>query len=227
MHQQNTEPIADDHSLFPSLTDEQLAVRAQEGSSACFGALVDRFESRLLTFLTKRLGNTHTAQDIAQDTFVKAWEKRDRYNTRWRYSTWLYTIASRRASNHLRQQASRNTLSHNIDPVARDTPHVSSALATHEAHTLVWQLAAKHLSSNQHTILWLRYGEDLSCKDIARVLSTTSVAVRAALHRARKTLREHLLKAQASHEHARKPATAHAQTPQLVQHRTLHLESVK
>ncbi|MFG0257515.1 MAG: RNA polymerase sigma factor [Phycisphaerales bacterium JB043] len=180
----------DDPSSFPSLSDEQLALRAKDGSSASFGVLVDRFESRLVTFLRKRLGDIHAAEDIAQDAFIKAWESRHRYDPRWRYSTWLFTIASRRASNHLRQRARRETLrlvGEHVDGQAPTDPVVRD-----ESSALVWDLARRHLSMAQHTTLWLRYGENLSCKEIARVMGSTSIAIRATLHRARKTLRENM-----------------------------------
>ncbi|MHC4974988.1 MAG: RNA polymerase sigma factor [Planctomycetota bacterium] len=181
----------DDSSSFPSLSDEQLALRAKDGSSASFGALVDRFESRLVTFLFKRLGDMHAAEDIAQEAFVRAWESRGRFNPRWRYSTWLFTIASRRASNHLRRQSRRGTL-HLVGEHAGDEGERADVVERDETRSLLWDVARRHLSQAQHTALWLRYGEDMSCQEIARVLGSTSVAVRASLHRARKTLREQI-----------------------------------
>ncbi|MEE8146382.1 MAG: sigma-70 family RNA polymerase sigma factor, partial [Longimicrobiales bacterium] len=84
------EPIED----LPVCT---LVSRAQTGSLSSFAELVARFEGRLFNFLLRRTRCVADAEDLAQDTFVRAWQRIRRYDPRWRFSTWLFTIAHRLA----------------------------------------------------------------------------------------------------------------------------------
>ncbi len=171
---------------------EDLARRAQAGSAAAFGALVEMFEGRLHSFLLRRTGREHDAEDIVQETFVRAWERIERYDDRWRFSTWLFTIGSRLAAGHGRR--------------ARHDPAAPRAGATDPAALAVvpddpadlqaernlgrrlWDAAARTLSSDQHAALWLRYAEGLAVADIAHVLGKSPVGVRVILFRARERL---------------------------------------
>ena len=81
-----------------SQTDEQLAVAAQAGSAAAFDELVQRYRDKLLRFLITRCASQANAEDAIQDTFVSAWRYLGSYDTRWRFSTWLYRIAIRNAA---------------------------------------------------------------------------------------------------------------------------------
>ena len=78
-------------------TDEQLAIRAAEGCLDSFEQLVHRFQVPLLHFLTRYTRRTEDAEDITQESFVLAYENIKRFRPKWRFSTWLFTIARRQA----------------------------------------------------------------------------------------------------------------------------------
>jgi len=168
-------------------TPEQLAARAAEGSLDAFGELVKRFEVRLFNFLLRRTGSRADAEDLTQEAFIRAWEKIQRYEPTWRFSTWLFTIAARLAVSHHRKR--RPTLrwieeedSEAAAPFEREDDVNSGAK--------LWRLAGKVLTPEQHTALWLRYAEDMGIDEIAVVLKKSQVGVRVMLFRARQLLAE-------------------------------------
>lgn len=173
------------------LTPEELAIRAQNGSFICFSELVNRFEIRLYNFLLRRVGIPADAEDLTQETFIRAWKNIQRYKPRWRFSTWLFTIGSRLASSHLRQSA-RTRAGVLFEAEARRTPDPSRALHLSEQRGRLWALAERTLSRDQHTSLWLRYVDGLSIQEIAVILGKSQVGIRVSLFRARETLAKHL-----------------------------------
>lgn len=177
-----------------SATPEELATRAQRGSLACYGELVTRFEGRLYNFLLRRTGSASEAEELAQEALVRAWERIASYDRRWRFSTWLFTIASRMAvSRHRELTRGRSRAIAAME--ARETyvaqgneqhPGASTEMKDEFAH--VWRLAEATLNAEQLTGLWLRYAEDMSISDIATVLRRTQVGVRVMLFRARQSV---------------------------------------
>ncbi len=84
------------------LSDEDLIFRVQGGDNDCFDLLVDRYKSRLYNYLFRLVRNEDEAEEIAQETFVKAFIHADKYKTIAKFSTWLYTIATNLVRNRLR-----------------------------------------------------------------------------------------------------------------------------
>ncbi len=170
-----------------TISAEELACLARQGSSAAFGELVDRFGGRLLTYLHHKTGSWHDAEDLVQETFVRAYQNLDRFREVQRFSTWLFTIASRLAISHFRRSRAEKTLpemeSVTAGPVAE--------LTRRETKRSLWK-AAKGLSANQFEVLWLKYSEGMAIKEIARVMGKTPVYVKVLLYRARINLAKRL-----------------------------------
>lgn len=172
----------------PSRTPEQLAVRAAEGSLEAFGELVRRFEVRLFNFLLRRTASRADAEDLTQEAFIRAWERIHRYEAKWRFSTWLFTIAARLAVSHHRKR--RPTLRWVGDE--EESPPAPERDEEIASGARLWALAGRVLTPEQHTGLWLRYAEDMSIEEIAVVLRKSGVGVRVMLFRARQVLAEQL-----------------------------------
>jgi RNA polymerase sigma factor (sigma-70 family) len=206
LHQPNTRASASARPLPPApmpttasdagpalsdLSPEELARRVQGGSSACFAELVGRFEGRLFNFLLRRVPASADAEDLTQDTFVRAWQRIDTYDPSRRFSTWLFTIAARLASSHRRTFArdSRRRAGANS---AAEAPDPARHAGQREHSGRVWELVDEALNSDQRSAIWLRYVEDMPITEIARVLGKSSVAVRVALFRARRALADRL-----------------------------------
>ncbi len=91
-----------ERARLKALSDEELILRVQEGDNVCFDLLVDRYKGRLVNYLFRLVRDRDEAEDIAQETFVKAFIHAGKYKTIAKFSTWLYTIATNLVRNRLR-----------------------------------------------------------------------------------------------------------------------------
>jgi len=89
-------------SKLKELSDEELILKVAEGSNLSFDILVDRYKVRLYNYLFRLVRNEDEAEEIAQETFVKAFIHAGKYKTIAKFSTWLYTIATNLVRNRLR-----------------------------------------------------------------------------------------------------------------------------
>ena len=163
-------------------TEERDLIRqARNGSAAAFAEIVDHHQHRLLRYLMLRGLQQADAEDAAQKAFVTAWEKLDTYREKWRFSTWLYTLAQRAIDT-----GPDHTPLHQTEGL---TDALDPALEQQMKHNL-WATARKHLSGTAFTTLWLHYGEGFTNAEIARITRRNRVAVKVMLHRARETLKD-------------------------------------
>jgi RNA polymerase sigma-70 factor (ECF subfamily) len=170
---------------------DELVRHAQAGSPAAFEALVARYESPLYNFLLRRAASAEDAEELAQDAFVRAWQRLASYDSRWSFSTWLFTLARRIAATRGRTLPPRGE---GPGALALASVHAdpSSALSATEERANLWSIADRVLDLDQRSALWLRYAEDLPIGEIAQVLARSPVAVRVMLFRARARLAPHL-----------------------------------
>jgi RNA polymerase sigma-70 factor (ECF subfamily) len=183
----------------------ELALQAQAGSRAAFGALVERYEAPLFHFLALRANSRAEAEELVQETFLRAWLKLDRYRSEWRFSTWLFTLGRRIAASERRRTRVRANGASELDELSV-VSDPSGGLVAREDRAQIWSIAERHLSGEQCSALWLRYAEDLPLDEIARVLGKSAVGVRVLLFRARAKLAQHLDPAE--HRDSRTAASA-------------------
>src|SRR5207248_2886131 len=96
----NTGEATVTHETKTAVVDEaiaELAARAGLGSIEAFEELAVRFEKRIYGFLWHHVGNAHDAQDLTQETFVRAWRAMHRFDPKRDFATWLFVIARRAA----------------------------------------------------------------------------------------------------------------------------------
>jgi RNA polymerase sigma-70 factor, ECF subfamily len=168
-------------------TEEQLAVRAQTGCAASFEQLVRRCQAPLVQFLLRRTRCRADAEDLAQETFVRAHRALQRYQPLWRFRTWLFTIGHRLSLNLRRRQVREEPMLRPED-VRSPASEVGDSLVAEESRRAVWQVVGELLDEEQVTILWLYYVEELSTTELGRVLGRSRGAVKTILFRARKKL---------------------------------------
>ena len=173
--------------ILQALTAEELARRSQGGCPAAFAELVERYGTRLFKFLRYKTNSPHDTEDLVQDTFVKAYENIHRYKDTWKFSTWLFTIATRLAYSHFRRSRSFQT----VGRIESSAPEPGQMIVEKETQQSLWALA-RGLSMNQYQALWLKYGQDMSIKEIATVLRKSQVNVKVLLYRARINLAKRL-----------------------------------
>ena len=171
--------------------DCELAHEAAKGSLPAMESLVLRHEARLYRFLLSRMQNPMVAEDLTQETFIIACRKIHRYNPRFAFTTWLFTIGNRLAASAWRRY--RPTVE-TIPEIKDSSPNPADSAEFNEARDNLWSKARMLLSDSQYAALWLHYGEDLAIKEIARTLRKTVPGVKVLLHRGRNKLAGHLEK---------------------------------
>lgn len=180
-------------------TDEDLAAQTAAGSPAAFEELVSRYSPRLFYFLRSRSESDEDIEDLMQETFLRVFRNIDRYDPKWKFSTWLYTLAVRLAISRHRAKKT-NTLP--LDPELPENPSPGpqeNLIQKEEAQARqnIWTVA-RNLNPGEYRALWLRYAEDLSIKEIAKTMNKTQLGVRALLHRSRLKLGQKLRSASPS-----------------------------
>jgi RNA polymerase sigma-70 factor (ECF subfamily) len=176
-----------------------LARQVQQGCQDSFTELVERYGNRLLQFLRNRTGTVQDAEDLMQDTFVKAYQNIHRYRDSCRFSTWLFTIAKRLS-------ISRHRSRRYLRPAGKLESEVAESVDAHAQEQIgrgLWA-TARSLAENQYQALWLKYAEDMSIKEIAAVTGKTQVNVKVLLYRARTNLAKKLRNVAANDQAAKR-----------------------
>lgn len=162
----------------------------QNGDPTALSALVAEYRDGLILYLNSLVGNLHTAEDLAEETFAVLLVKKPRHNQTATFKTWLYTIGRRLALNHIRAQK------RHPDQSMEDVYSLQSEQATPEkllavkerSQTLHRGLLALPLQYRQ--VLWLVYFEEFSMKQSANILHKTVHATETLAYRARNALRQ-------------------------------------
>jgi RNA polymerase sigma-70 factor (ECF subfamily) len=167
---------------------------ARNGSSEAFGSLVSGYRDGLLRFLLARSASYADAEDALQDTLINAYRYLNSYDSRWRFSTWLYRIAiNNAASNRLPDSLEIADLA---DEEGDPLQHCIAA----SDHENLWLVARRSMKQEMYTAMWLRYVEDMSINDIATVLDRTVSWTKVNLLRGRQTLEAVMNKNAADHQ---------------------------
>ncbi len=170
-----------------SESDKDLVRQARAGSLVSFEALVSMYQDRIFNFLMKRNGNRHEAEDLLQDTFVRAFRNIDKFDEAYRFDAWLYTIAARLTINR-RRNAGREAIA--MEPEKISEMSGGSLPVTDDAGNDLWAKVRSVLDSRQFTVVWLKYVEDMTSAEIADVMGVTGVNVRIILYRAHRKLQK-------------------------------------
>ena len=174
---------------FSAMTDEELVVSYACGNNAAFDVLLERYKQSLYTYILFTVRHNGLAEDIVQDTFIKAITtiKQGRYTETGRFKAWLMRIAHNLMIDYFRQKKNENTISNddydldlwNSSSLGEDTVEVE--LVRTEVLSDVKKLVAC-LPDAQREVLEMRYYKDLSFKEIA---DRTGVSINTALGRMR------------------------------------------
>ena len=164
------------------MTEEQLVEAARHGSAESFNELVGRYREGLLRFLLLRCRTRADAEDALQDTLVNAYCYLGSYDSRWRFSTWLYRIAMRQ----IRRTIIPADVS--VDELVDESPDALQHCIEQAERENLWLVARRVLSGDAYAAMWLRYVEDLPLADIATALGRSQAWTKVALMRGRRRL---------------------------------------
>jgi len=177
-----------DASLSIASDDALIARVLRADDRDAFGELVHRHQSSVRNFLRHLArGDAALADDLAQETFVRAYHSLRRFNGTSTFGTWLLGIAH----NHFRNARRRaRTAAHALAQFATEPPSADAQARSDLAQDLA--RALEHLSEDERTVLHLHYHQGLSHADIAAVLPWPLGTIKTHLARSKEKLRTHL-----------------------------------
>lgn len=168
--------------------DSRLVERARDGDTRAFADLVRRHQGPVFRFLLRMTGSRDEAMDLAQETFMKAWQALPRWQPRAQFRTWLFQIARNGALDVLRRRGAVEFVPIEDEPVAvAQDPGPDEQLDTRERYRLL-EAALQRLPAEHREILLLREIESLSYAEIAVALGIQEGTVKSRIARARVAL---------------------------------------
>ena len=172
-----------------ALHDAELIQRTLAGDESAFGFLVDKYKGSVHALAYRKLNDFHTAEEITQDTFLKAYQKLSTLKDPGRFPGWLYVIAARCCISWLRQNRlqteSFDTVKEEMN--TQSWTKYADARLREEVHN-----ALESLPESERTVLTLYYMAGMTSEEIGRFIGTSCGAIRDRLYRARIHLKEEL-----------------------------------
>ena len=174
--------------------------RALAGDSQAFEWIVRRYRPGLYKLVLRMVKNPQEAEDIVQETFIKAFNALPSFSEEYAFSTWLYKIAINHCIDHFRKKKLPTlSLDKPIDAkegeIKREFPDrgltPEGAVLRRERHRLV-QEAIQKLPEHYRTVIILRHQEERSYEEIAQILGIPLGTVKARIFRAREMLKKML-----------------------------------
>ena len=165
---------------------------ARGGDTEAFGELVKATYADTYTLAFRLMGNVDDANDVVQETYIRAFKALGRFRGDSRFTTWLYRITANRASTHLgRRKRLGHTLLDEDTQLVDETPEHDPEFTIDNGQLHVRLVEAlERLSRPMRAVVVLRDVYDLTHEDIARELGISVTAAKVRLHRARRRLRE-------------------------------------
>lgn len=193
-----TSPAANPYLKDP---DVQLMLRVREGDEAAFAQLVATYQDRLIGLLTNMVGDRTSAEDTAQEVFLRIYRARHGYEANAKFSTWLFSIAHNLASNTRRSRTRRKESQLNSAPDSSGPQSPQEQLVAEKSALMPSRVMAKaeliekvqaameSLNERQRMALLLHKFEGMNYIDIGAAMEMTPQAVKSLLSRARDQLR--------------------------------------
>ena len=189
---------------YTALSDQEVVARAREGREPAYRELIRRYERPVFSLVFRMVRDRELAEDLTQETFVKALNAVESYRPEFKFSSWIFKIANNAAIDHLRRRELQ-TLSLEGAPNAV-TPEAIEATALQlrdrletpleelEARELGGQIetAIARLRPEYRSCILLRHVEGRAYEEIAEILDLPLGTVKTYIHRARNELRASL-----------------------------------
>ncbi len=169
--------------------------KAKTGDQVAFTFLLDHYWNEVYGFMLKRTENETDSEDIAIETFSKAFDKIATYNPEFQFNTWLIAIAKNVHIDMLRKKKSTvfveitDNEDHQAYNIADTTPSIEDALITEQNLSRLLQFI-KELKPHYQEVIQLRYFQEMSYQEIAEQLNEPLSNVKIKLLRAKKLLAE-------------------------------------
>ena len=176
------------------LTDSAIVTKARRGDADAFRALVERHSRPLFRLAFRMTGNQQDAEDVVQESFLRAWRRLGRFDDRASFGTWLYRIATNCSLDAIRGRKRRPVDSGMEEPVLAlpaGDPTPERVAMSGEVRERVAE-AMDELSASERTAFVLRHFEGMRIEDVSRVLGCQPGATKHSVFRAVRKLRRAL-----------------------------------
>lgn len=178
----------------------QIIYKMNNGNREAFADLVTLYKSQVYSICLRMTGLPQVAEDLAQDTFIRAYTNLDKYDTNRKFTTWLYRIATNLSIDYLRKKKPGASLDANVpgtdgltmySQLGSGEPGPDEQAVQSELQTRV-RAAIYRLPEKYRSAIVLKYLEDLSIKEISEILDIPEATVKTRVHRGREYLRKWL-----------------------------------
>ena len=189
---------------YADVSDQQVVVFAQQGREDAYRELISRYERPVFSLVFRMVRDRETAEDLAQETFIKVLNNIDRYRPEFKFSSWLFKIANNITIDHLRRrQLDTISMEGAPDAVTAESARATSIAIASSAPSALEQLESRELGGaiekaiaklrpEYRACIILRHVEDYSYDEIAEIVKLPLGTVKTYIHRARQELRESL-----------------------------------
>lgn len=177
-------------------TDKQLYKEFLNGSKSSFESIVIKHKDNIIYFLQRYVKNIDTAEDLAQDVFVYILIHKEKYDFKYALKTYLYTIAKSKALNYIKRE---ERITYLDEEKYSDLEELEEKVFYKERENNLKE-SIKKLKLEYQSAIFLADIEELSYKEIGKILSKNSGQVKILIYRARKALTEIVKKEEARYE---------------------------
>ena len=176
--------------------DAALIQRVLDGDDTAFSALVEKYQRSVHALAWRKIGDFHIAEDITQDTFLKAYQRLSTLKKPQRFASWLYVIAANHCSTWLRKkrlwtESLENTNSGQVEKATYSGYVIAEneRITAESQREVVKKLLAK-LQESERTVITLYYLGEMSYEEISEFLGVSVAAIKNRLYRARNRLKQ-------------------------------------
>lgn len=162
-----------------------------DGSISAFEDLVIEHKDNLIYFISKYTGgDIYIAEDIAQDVFAYVYVNKEKYNGNYSFKTFIYTLGKNKAIDYVRKQSKQQLMTFDKDDeyLFEEIENLEDKIIKNEENRLLLD-SLKKLKPEYEKVIYLVALEELSYKEIGRILGKTLPQIKVLIHRARKALR--------------------------------------
>lgn len=174
-----------------TINNDQLYItKVLEGDTNAFSFLVEKYKDMVFTLAIKVTKNREEAEEISQDSFIKAFKYLNKFKGDSKFSTWLYKIAYNNCMDLVKKNSRKYSTS-GIDEVIENKIQSSeNTMQTIERkeRAILMEECLQELPEDERTIIWLFYYKELNLKELIEVTSYSEANIKVKLHRARKKL---------------------------------------
>ena len=180
-----------------SLDDAQIVRQVLKGQRELFGVLLERYQKPIFNFIYRFYGNYDLAQELTQETFLRCYQFLKSYDTKRKFSTWLYAVAKNLCIDELKKQKSAREISLDDAMAAVDRKDAERGTRKDQQVQCIrkeedFRLleALQELPSPARTVLLLHYFQGLSYQEIGEALALPVSTIKIRIFRAKKSLLE-------------------------------------